>query len=155
MGLVVFFALKQKTNKKMVRKEALTREPHAGVWLIPIFFSWGITHSLTHSLTSNLHGFSFSHHCLVSSSSLSLCFSSLTHSLITVLIFIDFRGSGEDGQLGIGNNEEKEWVCVVKALETHRFRSVVAGSRNSLAIADDGKVYSFFISLFLFSSICS
>ncbi|KAM7280161.1 hypothetical protein ACFE04_007295 [Oxalis oulophora] len=48
-------------------------------------------------------------------------------------------GSGEDGQLGIGSNEEKEWVCVVKALEPYNVRSVVAGSRNSLAICDDGK----------------
>ncbi|XP_039039242.1 ultraviolet-B receptor UVR8-like [Hibiscus syriacus] len=49
-------------------------------------------------------------------------------------------GSGEDGQLGIGNNEEREWACVVQALEPHNVRSVVAGSRNSLAICDDGKV---------------
>ncbi|RYR32746.1 hypothetical protein Ahy_A10g047275 isoform B [Arachis hypogaea] len=51
-------------------------------------------------------------------------------------------GSGEDGQLGIGNNEEKEWVCVVKALDHQRVRSVVAGSRNSLAICDDGKLFT-------------
>ena len=49
-------------------------------------------------------------------------------------------GSGEDGQLGIGNNEEKEWVCAVKSLAAHNVVSVVAGSRNSLAICDDGKV---------------
>ncbi|XP_047150576.1 ultraviolet-B receptor UVR8-like [Vigna umbellata] len=51
-------------------------------------------------------------------------------------------GSGEDGQLGIGNNEEKEWVCLVEALQPHRFRSVVAGSRNSLAIGEDGKLFT-------------
>ncbi|KAG6741965.1 hypothetical protein POTOM_055246 [Populus tomentosa] len=51
-------------------------------------------------------------------------------------------GSGEDGQLGIGNNEEKEWVCIVKALEPYKVRSVVAGSRNSLAICDDGKLFT-------------
>ncbi|KAL2335285.1 hypothetical protein Fmac_016498 [Flemingia macrophylla] len=51
-------------------------------------------------------------------------------------------GSGEDGQLGIGNNEERGWVCVVKSLQPHRLRSVVAGSRNSLAIADDGKLFT-------------
>ncbi|KAF9663963.1 hypothetical protein SADUNF_Sadunf17G0106700 [Salix dunnii] len=51
-------------------------------------------------------------------------------------------GSGEDGQLGIGNNEIKEWVCVVKALEPYKVRSVVAGSRNSLAICDDGKLFT-------------
>lgn len=49
-------------------------------------------------------------------------------------------GSGEDGQLGIGNNEEKEWVCAVKALAAQNVCSVVAGSRNSLAICEDGKV---------------
>ncbi|XP_016650509.1 PREDICTED: probable E3 ubiquitin-protein ligase HERC2 [Prunus mume] len=52
------------------------------------------------------------------------------------------RGSGEDGQLGIGNNEEKEWVCVVEALQSRTVRSVVAGSRNSLAICDDGKLFT-------------
>lgn len=70
------------------------------------------------------------------------------------------RGSGEDGQLGIGNNEEREWVCAITALHSETVRSVVAGSRNSLAICDDGKVlppyhslhpymYSFRISIFL------
>jgi alpha-tubulin suppressor-like RCC1 family protein len=51
-------------------------------------------------------------------------------------------GSGEDGQLGIGTNEEKEWACVVEALEPYSVRSVVSGSRNSLAICDDGTVLS-------------
>ncbi|KAJ7975724.1 Regulator of chromosome condensation (RCC1) family protein [Quillaja saponaria] len=51
-------------------------------------------------------------------------------------------GAGEDGQLGIGNNEEKEWACVIKALESEKVRSVVAGSRNSLAICEDGKLFT-------------
>ncbi|XP_047310934.1 ultraviolet-B receptor UVR8-like [Impatiens glandulifera] len=50
-------------------------------------------------------------------------------------------GSGEDGQLGIGNNEERERICVIKALENENVCSVVAGSRNSLAICDDGKLF--------------
>ncbi|XP_004304140.1 PREDICTED: ultraviolet-B receptor UVR8 [Fragaria vesca subsp. vesca] len=51
-------------------------------------------------------------------------------------------GSGEDGQLGIGCNDDKELVCVVTALESQTVRSVVAGSRNSLAICDDGKLFT-------------
>lgn len=51
-------------------------------------------------------------------------------------------GSGEDGQLGSGNNDEKEWVCSIKALQPYRVSSVVAGSRNSLAICDDGKLFT-------------
>ncbi|CAM8973960.1 unnamed protein product [Rhodiola kirilowii] len=51
-------------------------------------------------------------------------------------------GSGEDGQLGTGNNEDKDRVCVVKALESEKVRSVVGGSRNSLAICDDGKLFT-------------
>ncbi|XP_057522246.1 ultraviolet-B receptor UVR8-like isoform X1 [Amaranthus tricolor] len=51
-------------------------------------------------------------------------------------------GSGEDGQLGIGNNEDKEWVCQVKALENYSVSSVVAGSRNSLALCQDGKLFT-------------
>ncbi|KEH17300.1 putative regulator of chromosome condensation 1/beta-lactamase-inhibitor protein II [Medicago truncatula] len=51
-------------------------------------------------------------------------------------------GSGEDGQLGIGTNEDKEWVCSVKALPSQHVRSVVAGSRNSLAILNDGKLFT-------------
>lgn len=51
-------------------------------------------------------------------------------------------GSGEDGQLGIGNNEEKEWVCSIKALESEKVSSVVAGSRNSLAICEDGRLFT-------------
>ncbi|GMH20674.1 hypothetical protein Nepgr_022515 [Nepenthes gracilis] len=51
-------------------------------------------------------------------------------------------GSGEDGQLGMGNNEEKEWVCHVQALQPFGVSSVVAGSRNSLAICEDGKLFT-------------
>ncbi|ESQ49865.1 hypothetical protein EUTSA_v10020888mg [Eutrema salsugineum] len=51
-------------------------------------------------------------------------------------------GSGEDGQLGIGTNEEREWACVVEALEPYSVRSVVSGSRNSLAICDDGTMFT-------------
>ncbi|OVA20449.1 Regulator of chromosome condensation [Macleaya cordata] len=51
-------------------------------------------------------------------------------------------GSGEDGQLGIGDNEEKEWVCSVKSLQSEKVSSVVAGSRNSLAICEDGKLFT-------------
>ncbi|KAJ7971203.1 Regulator of chromosome condensation (RCC1) family protein [Quillaja saponaria] len=51
-------------------------------------------------------------------------------------------GAGEDGQLGIGSNEEKEYVCVIKALEREKVRSVVAGSRNSLPICEDGKLFT-------------
>ncbi|KAL6139988.1 hypothetical protein ACLB2K_058289 [Fragaria x ananassa] len=51
-------------------------------------------------------------------------------------------GSGEDGQLGIGCNDDKDLVCVVTALESQTVRSVVAGSRNSLAICDDGKLFT-------------
>lgn len=51
-------------------------------------------------------------------------------------------GSGEDGQLGIGNNEDKEWVCQIKALENYSVSSVVAGSRNSLALCEDGKLFT-------------
>ncbi|CAI9766934.1 unnamed protein product [Fraxinus pennsylvanica] len=48
-------------------------------------------------------------------------------------------GSGEDGQLGIGSNEEKEWVRTITSLSSNEFSSVVAGSRNSLAICEGGK----------------
>ncbi|ERM96814.1 hypothetical protein AMTRI_Chr04g184050 [Amborella trichopoda] len=51
-------------------------------------------------------------------------------------------GSGEDGQLGTGNSEEKEWVCSVKTLEGENVVVVVAGSRNSLAICDDGRLFT-------------
>ncbi|KAL5995732.1 hypothetical protein ACLOJK_025801 [Asimina triloba] len=51
-------------------------------------------------------------------------------------------GSGEDGQLGIGDCEEKDWVCSIKAFENETVSAVVAGSRNSLAICQDGKLYT-------------
>ncbi|CAA0839604.1 Regulator of chromosome condensation (RCC1) family protein [Striga hermonthica] len=51
-------------------------------------------------------------------------------------------GSGEDGQLGIGNNEEREWVCTITSLRSQNVCSVVAGSRNSLAICEDGKLFT-------------
>ena len=81
---------------------------------------------------------------------------SLYLSLSHTLFFSDtvhFRGSGEDGQLGIGNNEEKEWVCTIDALTSEKVCSVVAGSRNSLAICEDGKVSfePFYCILFLLS----
>ena len=47
-------------------------------------------------------------------------------------------GSSEDGHLGIGKNEEKEWAYIVKALEFEQVRSVVVSSRNSLAICKEG-----------------
>lgn len=62
----------------------------------------------------------------------------LTESKARFFLFL--RGSGEDGQLGIGTNDDKERVCVVTALDSQSVRSVVAGSRNSLAICEDGKV---------------
>ncbi|KAG0450342.1 hypothetical protein HPP92_020990 [Vanilla planifolia] len=49
-------------------------------------------------------------------------------------------GSGEDGQLGMGDSQEEEWVCSVKALESQSITAVVAGSRNSLAICEDGRL---------------
>lgn len=51
-------------------------------------------------------------------------------------------GSGEDGQLGLGDNEEKDCVCDISALYPHEVRSVVAGSRNSLAICEDGQLFT-------------
>ncbi|KAG7033257.1 Ultraviolet-B receptor UVR8, partial [Cucurbita argyrosperma subsp. argyrosperma] len=51
-------------------------------------------------------------------------------------------GSGEDGQLGLGNDQEREWVCAIKALGSQKVCSVVAGSRNSLAICEDGKLFT-------------
>lgn len=51
-------------------------------------------------------------------------------------------GSGEDGQLRIGNSEDKEWVCAISALSSSNVCSVVSGSRNSLAICDDGKLFT-------------
>ena len=55
-------------------------------------------------------------------------------------ILINSRGSGEDGQLGMGNWEEKDWVHSIKSLESKNVVEVVAGSRNSLAICENGNV---------------
>ncbi|CAL9170318.1 unnamed protein product [Musa hybrid cultivar] len=52
------------------------------------------------------------------------------------------RGSGEDGQLGMGNWEEKDWAYSIKSLEPKNVVAVVAGSRNSLAICGNGKLYT-------------
>jgi hypothetical protein len=96
------------------------------------------------SFSSSSHGFhQFSYHCLVWYFSFTLFIFfifSLIHSHFKNPPVFICRGSGEDGQLGIGTNEDKEWVCTVKALPSQRVRSVVAGSRNSLAICHDGKV---------------
>ncbi|EFJ13051.1 hypothetical protein SELMODRAFT_182077 [Selaginella moellendorffii] len=51
-------------------------------------------------------------------------------------------GAGEDGQLGLGNLQDKDSVCVVDALRDHNVVSVVAGSRNSLAICEDGRLFT-------------
>nr|CAB3483027.1 unnamed protein product [Digitaria exilis] len=51
-------------------------------------------------------------------------------------------GSGEDGQLGMGENEEKDWAYCVEALEPYNVTAVVAGSRNSLAICVDGRLFT-------------
>ncbi|KAG6524509.1 hypothetical protein ZIOFF_014421 [Zingiber officinale] len=52
-------------------------------------------------------------------------------------------GSGEDGQLGMGDWEEKDWVHSITSLEPKKVVAVVAGSRNSLAICDNGQVSTF------------
>ncbi|CAA7395704.1 unnamed protein product [Spirodela intermedia] len=51
-------------------------------------------------------------------------------------------GSGEDGQLGMGNWEEKDWVYSIRSLESKNVVAVVAGSRNSLAICENGNLYT-------------
>ncbi|MQM07717.1 hypothetical protein Taro_040559 [Colocasia esculenta] len=51
-------------------------------------------------------------------------------------------GSGEDGQLGMGDWEEKDWVYSIRSLESKNVVAVVAGSRNSLAICDSGNLYT-------------
>ncbi|XP_072992581.1 ultraviolet-B receptor UVR8-like [Typha latifolia] len=51
-------------------------------------------------------------------------------------------GSGEDGQLGMGDWEEKDWVYSIKSLEPYNVTAVVAGSRNSLAICEDGRLFT-------------
>ncbi|KAJ4733293.1 Regulator of chromosome condensation (RCC1) family protein [Rhynchospora pubera] len=51
-------------------------------------------------------------------------------------------GSGEDGQLGMGNWEEMDWASPIKSLEKYNATAVVAGSRNSLAICEDGRLFT-------------
>uniref|UniRef100_A0A0A9GHV5 RCC1-like domain-containing protein n=1 Tax=Arundo donax TaxID=35708 RepID=A0A0A9GHV5_ARUDO len=51
-------------------------------------------------------------------------------------------GSGEDGQLGMGGNEEKDWAHCVAALQPYAVTAVVAGSRDSLAICEDGRLFT-------------
>jgi len=57
---------------------------------------------------------------------------------VGVLFFC--RGAGEDGQLGLGGFDNKDHVCRIEALSQIRVSSIVAGSRNSLAITEDGQV---------------
>jgi hypothetical protein len=59
---------------------------------------------------------------------------------LIALVLVLYRGSGEDGQLGMGGNEEKDWAHCVEALGSYAVTAVVAGSRNSLAICEDGRV---------------
>lgn len=51
-------------------------------------------------------------------------------------------GSGEDGQLGMGDWEEKDSVHSITSLEPKNVVAVVAGSRNSLAICGNGQLYT-------------
>ncbi|VAI75172.1 unnamed protein product [Triticum turgidum subsp. durum] len=51
-------------------------------------------------------------------------------------------GSGEDGQLGMGRCDEKDWARCIGALDAYAVSAVVAGSRNSLAICDDGSLFT-------------
>lgn len=51
-------------------------------------------------------------------------------------------GAGEDGQLGPGDVEDRARACQVDALENERLACVVAGSRNSLAICEDGRLFT-------------
>ncbi|CAM6050589.1 unnamed protein product [Sphagnum compactum] len=51
-------------------------------------------------------------------------------------------GAGEDGQLGLGGFDNKDHVCRIEALSQIRVSSIVAGSRNSLAITEDGQLYT-------------
>lgn len=53
-----------------------------------------------------------------------------------------FRGAGEDGQLGLGTFDNKDHVCSINTLARLRVVSIVAGSRNSLAICENGQVRS-------------
>jgi hypothetical protein len=40
----------------------------------------------------------------------------------------------------MGNWEEMDWATPIKSLEKYSVTAVVAGSRNSLAICEDGRV---------------
>ncbi|GLJ11985.1 hypothetical protein SUGI_0181500 [Cryptomeria japonica] len=55
-------------------------------------------------------------------------------------------GAGEDGQLGVGNTEDRDTVCRIQIPEVEdvgqRVISVVAGSRNSLAISQEGQLFT-------------
>ena len=51
-----------------------------------------------------------------------------------------FRGAGEDGQLGVGSRHENHLMLPVSDLDGLDVASVVAGSRNSLAICTTGEV---------------
>lgn len=51
-------------------------------------------------------------------------------------------GAGEDGQLGMGDLEDRAYVSEVEALDKETITSVVAGSRNSLAICEDGRIFT-------------
>ncbi|KAJ3677410.1 hypothetical protein LUZ60_003134 [Juncus effusus] len=51
-------------------------------------------------------------------------------------------GSGEDGQLGMGTFEEMDMAYPIKSLEKYDVTAVVAGSRNSLAICEDGSLFT-------------
>lgn len=51
-----------------------------------------------------------------------------------------FRGSGEDGQLGLGDYGDENRPRAVDALADVNVVSLVAGSRNSLAIDEGGGV---------------
>ena len=51
-------------------------------------------------------------------------------------------GSNGNGQLGLGNNEEKKSPTLITALSNITVSSIAAGGYNSLALTTDGKVYS-------------
>ncbi|KAL2610465.1 hypothetical protein R1flu_029038 [Riccia fluitans] len=51
-------------------------------------------------------------------------------------------GAGEDGQLGLGNSEDRHRVSVVEALSSVTIVGVVAGSRNSVAFSDEGELHT-------------
>lgn len=57
----------------------------------------------------------------------------------------------------MGGNEEKDWAHCVEALAPYAVTAVVAGSRNSLAICDDGRVrpVSLFVLVHFLASFCS